>query len=136
MEDGAKLMFKKAFIKLSPMNFPVAEQLIAAQLITDVVISRATPASNNDPNFGKYAKCFAMKCSDEFLKEVLDDTAYETQSELYMANKTRDIAIAREGLGIDLQAELEMDINEQESASIQNKIEEPVEIKDIENIVG
>lgn len=136
MEDGAKLMFKKAFIKLSPMNFPVAEQLIAAQLITDVVISRATPASNNDPNFGKYAKCFAMKCSDEFLKEVLDDTAYETQSELYMANKTRDIAIARQGLGIDLQAELEMDINEQENAPIQNKIEEPAEINDKENIIG
>ena len=135
MEEGAKLMFKNAFIKLSPMNFPVAEQLIAAQLITDVVISRATPASNNDPNFGKYAKCFAMKCSDEFLKEVLDDTAYETQSELYMANKTRDIAIARQGLGIDLQAELEMDINEQENAPIQNKVEEPAEIKDKENII-
>ena len=136
MEDGAKLMFKKAFIKLSPMNFPVAEQLIAAQLITDVVISRATPASNNDPNFGKYAKCFAMKSSDKFLKEVLDDTAYETKSELYMANKTQDIAIAREGLGIDLQVDLEMDINEQENAPIQNMVEEPIEIKYKENIIS
>ena len=135
MEEGAKQMFKYAFVKLSPMKFPVAEQLIAAQLITDIVISNATPAANNDPNFGKYAKCFAMKCSDEFLEQVLDEAASETQSELYMANKTRDIAIAREGLGIDLQVELEMDINEQENAPIQNKVEEHVEIKDKENII-
>ena len=77
-----------------------------------------------------------MKCSDEFLEQVLDEAASETQSELYMANKTEDIAIAREGLGIDLQVELEMDINEEENAPIQNKIEEPVEIKDKENIIG
>jgi hypothetical protein len=136
MEEGAKQMFKYAFVKLSPMKFPVAEQLIAAQLITDRVISNATPAANNDPNFGKYAKCFAMKCSDEFIKQVLDDTAYETQSELYMANKTQDIAIAREGLGIDLQVELEMDINEHENAPIQDEIEDPGEIKDKVNIIS
>jgi hypothetical protein len=74
--EGAKEMFKNAFMKLTPINLPVKEQIEVAQIITDRVLMSATAAGFDSATFGRYTNMYALR-SPKFIKDVIIELGTE-----------------------------------------------------------
>jgi hypothetical protein len=75
-KNGAKEMFKNAFMKLTPINLPVKEQIEVAQIITDRVLMSATSAGFDSATFGRYTNMYALR-SPKFIKDVIIELGTE-----------------------------------------------------------
>jgi hypothetical protein len=75
-KNGAKEMFKNAFMKLTPINLPVKEQIEVAQIITDRVLLSATAAGFDSATFGRYTNMYALR-SPKFIKDVIIELGTE-----------------------------------------------------------
>jgi hypothetical protein len=75
-KNGAKEMFKNAFMKLTPINLPVKEQIEVAQIITDRVLMSATAAGFDSATFGRYTNMYALR-SPKFIKDVIIELGTE-----------------------------------------------------------
>lgn len=75
IQECAKDMFVNTFINLDPIDLPIKERLIVAQIFTNYMMSSATPACFEAKEYGKIAKDAAFK-SRHFLEEVVEDYVY------------------------------------------------------------
>ena len=71
IQEGAKGMFENAFINLEPIDLPLKERLIVAQILTNYMMGSATPACFEAKEYGKIAKDAAFKFK-YFLEEVVE----------------------------------------------------------------
>ena len=72
IQECAKEMFVNVFINLEPIDLPLKERLIVAQILTNYMMSSATPACFEAKEYGRIAKDAAFKYR-HFLKEVVEE---------------------------------------------------------------
>ena len=93
-KNGAKEMFKNAFMKLTPINLPVKEQIEVAQIITDRVLMSATSAGFDSATFGRYTNMYALR-SPKFIKDVIIELGTELNNSDMIDNADTIVADVR-----------------------------------------
>jgi hypothetical protein len=93
-KNGAKEMFKNAFMKLTPINLPVKEQIEVAQIITDRVLMSATAAGFDSANLGRYTNMYALR-SPKFIKDVIIELGTELNNSDMIDNADAIVADVR-----------------------------------------
>lgn len=93
-KNGAKEMFKNAFMKLTPINLPVKEQIEVAQIITDRVLMSATAAGFDSATFGLYTNMYALR-SPKFIKDVIIELGTELNNSDMIDNADTIVADVR-----------------------------------------
>ena len=119
MKEEVLKMFTVAFKGLDEAGLNIKDRLVAAQRMTDEIVSTCTPAAFTPYNFGKYGNNYVLNECAEELKNIVQENLLSTDPEYNIIGGYDDnIAQAKEEVGDSLSDRLKETFEAEHAAAI------------------